>query len=449
MEKIRKELNSREAHQRSATNGFNQKFINSIEIERINENLNTAQQNAAVGTQLMSMNRFPKPIRWLAKLIGRIVLYFTEIITFPQRTYNQVVLQSLRDSLDLTRQIKADLSQIACDNKQLGESISKLEENITQNWMPEQEERLIERISEADTRMTDRITDQDHRITGQDHRITAQDQLRIEIKRSVSNLKTSQVFQENRLNKFLEEAGKRLPDAFSREQLETFTNGSQHRLDPQYMFFEDQLRGDRNDIMERLKIFLPLLAKTEAGKNHRPILDIGCGRGEWLELLAEHSLDASGVDINQVLIAQNSSRGFNVVESDFTEYLPDLKDNTLGAITAFHLIEHLTFDHLLLLLDESLRLLKPGGMIILETPNPENILVGSASFYLDPTHRHPLPAALTKFLAEQRGFCRVEILRLHPYTEDFRIQDEDSETAKRFNDYFYGPQDYALMGYKV
>jgi len=96
MEKIREELKARDTNQtewRSNAQGLNRNFINATEIDRIKQNLVTAQQNVAVGTQLMSMNRFPKPIRWLAKLIGRIVLYLTEIITFPQRTYNQIVLQ--------------------------------------------------------------------------------------------------------------------------------------------------------------------------------------------------------------------------------------------------------------------------------------------------------------------------------------------------------------------
>jgi hypothetical protein len=93
--------------------------------------------------------------------------------------------------------------------------------------------------------------------------------------------------------------------------------------------------------------------------------------------------------------------------------------------------------------------LKPGGAVIFETPNPSNVLVGSHNFYLDPTHRNPLPSAPVKFIAEARGLCRVEIIDLHPYPESFRVKDGGIDIVKRFNEYFYGPQDYAVVGWKV
>lgn len=426
MEKIRKEVShceKDEADRRSVSNGFNQNVINTTKIERIKEDLNIAQQNASIGTHLSAMNRFPAPIRWLARLMGRIVLYLTEIITFPQRTYNQIVLQAIRDNLDLSRRINEDLTQFAGDLTQF--AMEKAKEN----------EKLIGLISEGDGRLTDQLNEQD--------------QQRVRIEKIILNLKTNLVFQEHRVNMFLEEARKRLPEAFSPEQLEKLANGYSHRLDPHYVFFEDQFRGDRNEIKERLKIYLPLLKEIEDGMSEHPILDIGCGRGEWLELLSENNLAAHGIDINQVMIEQNGGRGFDVLEADFSTYLPTLSDKSLGVVTVFHLIEHLSLDQLLLLLDESLRVLKRGGMIILETPNPENILVASTTFYLDPTHRNPLPPSLIQYLTEQRGFCRTKVLRLHPYSDAVRINDEDSETAKRFNAFFYGPQDYALIGYKV
>jgi hypothetical protein len=98
-------------------------------------------------------------------------------------------------------------------------------------------------------------------------------------------------------------------------------------------------------------------------------------------------------------------------------------------------------------LDETVRVLKPGGIAIFETPNPQNVLVGSCNFYMDPTHRNPLPSPMLRFLAEARGLCRVSVLDLHPYPEAFHL--DGSELATRFNQYFYGPQDYAVIGWKV
>jgi O-antigen chain-terminating methyltransferase len=115
-------------------------------------------------------------------------------------------------------------------------------------------------------------------------------------------------------------------------------------------------------------------------------------------------------------------------------------------VTGFHLVEHLSFEMLLALLDETHRVLKPGGIAIFETPNLQNVLVGSYSFYTDPTHRNPLPAGLMKFMLEMRGFSNVEVVYLHSYPEEFRVS--GSDLADRFNDYFYGPQDYAVVGHR-
>jgi O-antigen chain-terminating methyltransferase len=98
------------------------------------------------------------------------------------------------------------------------------------------------------------------------------------------------------------------------------------------------------------------------------------------------------------------------------------------------------------LLDETVRVLKPGGLAIFETPNPQNVLVSSQTFYLDPTHRNPLPSSLMKFLAESQGLGFVKIMNLNPYPENVKLT--GTELAERFSDYFYGSQDYAVLGYK-
>ena len=179
----------------------------------------------------------------------------------------------------------------------------------------------------------------------------------------------------------------------------------------------------------------------------RPILDLGCGRGEWLELLRDEGLVARGVDANRIMIKQCRHSGFDVVEGDVIGYLHSLPDGCLGVVTAFHLIEHLPHDVLIALLTETARVLKAGGMAVFEMPNPQNVLVGSCTFYMDPTHHRPLPSALVKFLAEARGLCRVKVIPLHPYDEGLRVS--GSEVAERFNEYFYGPQDYGVIGYKA
>jgi O-antigen chain-terminating methyltransferase len=117
-------------------------------------------------------------------------------------------------------------------------------------------------------------------------------------------------------------------------------------------------------------------------------------------------------------------------------------------VTGFHIVEHLPFEVIIHLFDESLRVLKPGGIIIFETPNPQNVLTGSCNFYFDPTHRNPIPSPTLKFIAENRGFCQVKTLPLHPYPDTYKIKGDGSQLEDRFNRYFYGEQDYAVIGFK-
>jgi O-antigen chain-terminating methyltransferase len=262
-------------------------------------------------------------------------------------------------------------------------------------------------------------------------------------------VKTDLILQERRITMLLEEARKRLPEPLNPDQLQNMVAESHHLLDSLYVSFEDQFRGSRAEIKERLRVYLPILQEARLHTDEGSILDLGSGRGEFLQLLQEEGMRAQGVDINRVCIEACQRQDLNVVESDAIAYLRELPDNSIGAVTGFHLIEHLPFAEFVNLLDETVRVLRPGGVAIFETPNPANVLVGSHFFYFDPSHRNPLPSATVKFMAEARGLCRVETMPLHPSAEAMRVEEGESEVAKRFNEYFFGPQDYAVVGWKA
>ena len=267
--------------------------------------------------------------------------------------------------------------------------------------------------------------------------------------RTVARLKTEVLLQERRITMLLEEARKRLPAPWGQDQVQRVADEAHHVLDALYVSFEDEFRGTRAEIKERCRVYLALLQQSQLGTETRPVLDVGCGRGEWLELLQEEGLWGQGVDRNRVLIEQCRRRGLEVIESDVLTYLHSLPDASVGAVTGFHIIEHWPLEVLIAVLDETVRVLTSGGVAIFETPNPRNVLVGSHTFYLDPTHRNPIPSSVMQFLAEARGLCRVEILELHPYPKAARVQDAELDVAQRFNEYFYGPQDYAVVGWKA
>jgi SAM-dependent methyltransferase len=273
------------------------------------------------------------------------------------------------------------------------------------------------------------------------------ERLGYQLQERVAQLKTNLIQQERRLTLFLEEARKRLPEPLSQEQLQILNAEGKHILDTLYVSIEDEFRGTRQEIKERFREHLAIIKEAKLGTAEMPILDLGCGRGEWLELLQEEGFQARGVDINRVLVELCRERQLDVMNGDVMAYLRSLPHACLGAVTGFHLIEHLPFDVLIELLDETVRVLKPGGLAIFETPNPRNVLVGSCTFYMDPTHRNPLPSELMRLLAEARGLCHVEVIHLHPATAT-PVQ-ENTEVAKRFNDYFYGAMDYAIVGRRV
>lgn len=219
-----------------------------------------------------------------------------------------------------------------------------------------------------------------------------------------------------------------------------------HALDALYVAFEDRFRGARSDIMDRQRVYLPRLRDAGAGADDRPVLDIGAGRGEFLELLRQEGLRALGVDLNASMAEACRAIGLDCTQGDALLFLAAQADNSLGAITGFHIIEHLPFKVMVRIMDEALRVLAPGGLLILETPNPANLLTASRYFYLDPTHRNPLPHEMVAMIAEMRGFTSPEVLHLHPMQD--RLPGADRVLAGALEGMFYGPQDYALIARK-
>jgi SAM-dependent methyltransferase len=205
----------------------------------------------------------------------------------------------------------------------------------------------------------------------------------------------------------------------------------------------DEFRGRREEIKEGFKFYLPLLKKAGI---ERDILDLGCGRGEWLELLREEGFEGCGVEANLLLVERGKSLGLEITGTDALAYLRALPEDTLNAVTGFHFIEHLPFETLLELLDEIKRALRPGGLVILETPNPKNLVVGACNFYSDPTHFKPLFPETVQFLLSKRGFRDVQVEYVNPVGgSPFK---DGSEASKALDSWFFSPRDFAVTGRK-
>jgi O-antigen chain-terminating methyltransferase len=218
------------------------------------------------------------------------------------------------------------------------------------------------------------------------------------------------------------------------------------RFDAFYMSFEDRFRGPRHEIKERISFYLPYIWESNASAPDLPVLDLGCGRGEWLELLRDVGVPARGVDVNSAMLALCRQRHLDVIQADVLEYLRSLPDDSQNAVTGFHIIEHLPFDTLMDVLTETQRVVAPGGLVILESPNCKNLIVGACSFNIDPTHRNPIFPDTAKFMLDRIGFERIEIEYLTPIaTTPF---DGNGTVEPVLKELLYGPQDFAVIGHK-
>jgi SAM-dependent methyltransferase len=188
-----------------------------------------------------------------------------------------------------------------------------------------------------------------------------------------------------------------------------------------YRAFEDKFRGSRELIKKRVEVYLPFVQPVAERYPLLPTLDLGCGRGEWLEVLRHAGIKAEGVDQDSGMLQACRDLGLLVQQEDLVKFLQQQPDQSRVCISLIHVVEHLPFDTLRVVVQEAKRVLVPEGILIMETPNPENFQVGSCNFYMDPTHRNPLPPLLLSFIPEYYGYKKTKILRLQ----------ENSEIAQR------------------
>lgn len=218
-----------------------------------------------------------------------------------------------------------------------------------------------------------------------------------------------------------------------------------------YVGFEARFRGESGSILAAQRDrYLALLAA------HPPVLDIGCGRGELLEVLGAEGVSAVGVDLNAEMVAEARGRGLDAHQGDAVAWLRAQPEHSLGAVISVHVVEHLQLDPLIELLELAASRLVPGGILVAETPNPASLIVLGNSYILDPTHVRPLHPSLLSFLCERAGFRSVH-LEFYAPAEGYHLPRLDlpagapawaasaDEAFGRLNDVLFGPQEYAVI----
>ena len=234
-----------------------------------------------------------------------------------------------------------------------------------------------------------------------------------------------------------------------------------------YVAFEDLFRGDRSLIRDRQMDYVKLFAGRE------DVLDIGCGRGEFLQLLAEHGIGGRGIDLNHEMVAQCVAAGLNVREADAVSFLREQDDGSLGGLIAAQVVEHLEPDYLLALVDEAFRVLRPGSPIVLETINVSSWSAFFTSYLRDLTHVRPVHPDTLKFVVTAAGFLEAEIQTRAPLPDSEKLlfapratrevnpassgpegqglaalADAFDRNMERLNTQLYGPLDYAVVAWK-
>lgn len=212
-----------------------------------------------------------------------------------------------------------------------------------------------------------------------------------------------------------------------------------------YTRFEERFRGDEDYVAKNQEFYLPYLADAKR------VLDLGCGRGELLKLLADRGAETQGVDLDPEALEAAREKGLDVVQGDLFEFLAAQPDESYDGVVCAHVVEHVPPLDLARLTDLIHAKLRPGGVCAIETPNPRCLAIFAGDFYLDPTHQRPVPSALLDFLLRESGFGQVETVERHPASEVYPelAKMDDNEQLQGFRQRFFGGLDYAIIARKL
>ncbi len=218
-------------------------------------------------------------------------------------------------------------------------------------------------------------------------------------------------------------------------------------LDSFYRRLESKVGRTREEVKSQQRFFLPEVESAYLRCAKKPLLDLGCGRGEWLDLMYEDQMHAIGVDIDSLQVSDLEARGRNIRHQEALSFLRAQSDSSFSCITSFHLIEYLAFEDVFEIVGEAMRTLAPGGLLVFETPNVANFAEVGPSLFSNLTNNQPLSELALTALFETYGFDPIETHHLHPskLLEEFlRRPDFDPDLAM----ILFAPRDFAIIGTK-
>lgn len=211
-------------------------------------------------------------------------------------------------------------------------------------------------------------------------------------------------------------------------------------LDIDYGRFAERFRGPESYVRKNVEFYLPHF------RGRTSIVDLGCGRGEFLSMLRDNSIPARGVELSAESVNLCRARGLDVEESDLFDFLDRQPDRSLDGIFCAQVVEHLAPAHVPRLVALASRKLAQAGILAIETPNPECLAIFATHFFLDPTHTRPIPHPLLAFYYEESGLGAIEVHKLSPAIDSMPAL---ASLPEAFRDAFFGGLDYAIIAAKL
>ncbi len=238
-------------------------------------------------------------------------------------------------------------------------------------------------------------------------------------------------------------------------------------IDLNYLLLENRYRGSEELIKNRLQAYLEVIKKNIEDKLllSKPFIEIGSGRGEFLEILKLNNITSLGLEPDSGMYEYSKSKGLDVVKSDVLSYLNTLEDNSISGVTAFQVIEHLPLDYFKKLLSELKRTIIKDGIVIFETINTAQVLPLCNNYFRDPTHQPPMHPDTVKFIIENSGLKVIDTIYSSSYPKEVilqKIQEQEefpfrykelvsqiNERINSLNTILYGDQDYAVVAKNI
>lgn len=420
-------------------------YLNEKELEtlkKLHENLITANSiwNIDYDFEIYSHRKvFGKIIVLSKRVMRKILKWYVRDTGIKQNTFNAYTVKVLNGIWEYINEAN---NKIEIQDNRI---------NVQQSELFKQKEQIIKQQNEI-LNQSNKMNNQQKRIGSQIEEISKLNNIiRLQQKEYVKNIDSLEKnieylrYKINLINpskNYLEDNNDKLM-----ETKRIPTNNDIYKID--YFDFENKFRGSEEDTLKRQEIYLPYFENVSGD-----VLDIGCGRGEFLTMLSKNNIPCKGVDIYPEFVSYCKFKNLDVECSDAIEFLNNVDDNSLGGIFVGQVAEHLETNYLIELINICRNKVVAGGKVIFETPNPETIRILGDTFYVDPSHIKPIHPLQLKYIFESARFKNIQTLYLHEFDEKIphivgvENQEEMNVSIDKLNRLLYGPRDYAIIGEK-